>query len=561
MRFALVALLIAYAAALTAPHGSSTALNIFSARRDAAAPLLLSLRGGSDESSDAADVDAEGAEGEEDAEEDAVEESEALHRKTAVRGGASDDAVDVEDAEDAEAEEDGVELDEEDARATRVRGGASDHAVEDAEDEEAEEDVEEDAVEEREAALRRAAAVRGGSDDAVEDAEEVDVEDAEGEEDAAEDAEAALNVRGGALDDDDDEYDEDDDEEDVYGEGEEDDDEEEDEDDEEALAGAGVAWVTKRLEAAAKAFGCASGLRKAQARAALEQRVEDYNALQKASGAFHRAVLVLPLTAEFDPPRGQPGHGRVQFSDRVSASQSVGRELTKRALEVPWHFELEPLSARSDEELVKHLGYAGASTRSREPVAKGDPARRPRAGDAPGAAIGMLPRLEKAFCSPLDFRAPENFLFCPLWMLRQLRVLPYDVCFLTWVKLSDGVTISLQPHQDAFLKLSNPRSVLEEELKWYSSATRSSTISLTYDGTQYDFDVTDTVGKDGTQFDTYNPQKCAGVAIQDADVSLDLAAHGLDKPPKVQKKVVAEGEDDEEDDDEDGEEEDDEDEE
>ena len=147
--------------------------------------------------------------------------------------------------------------------------------------------------------------------------------------------------------------------------------------------------------------------------------------------------------------------------------------------------------------------------------------------------------------SPLDFRAPENFLFVPLWMLRSLRAKPYDVVFMTWVKLNDGVTIELQPHQDAFLKLANPRSVLENELKYYSSATRGSTISLLYEGKQYDFDVTDCVGRDGTQLDAYNPERCEGVAIQDADVSLDLAAHGLDKPP--QKKVAADGDEDDED--------------
>ena len=88
-------------------------------------------------------------------------------------------------------------------------------------------------------------------------------------------------------------------------------------------------WVTAKLEAAAAALGKSTGLEQAARRARLEQRVEDYNALQKASGTFHRAVLVLPLTPEFDPPRGQPGHGRVQFSDRVSASASVGKEYTR----------------------------------------------------------------------------------------------------------------------------------------------------------------------------------------------------------------------------------------
>lgn len=310
------------------------------------------------------------------------------------------------------------------------------------------------------------------------------------------------------------------------------------------LEGEGVAWLTAKLEQAAAALGKSSGLEKASRRARLEQRVEDYNALQKSAGTFHRAVLVLPLTPEFDPPRGQPGHGRVQFSDRVSASRSVGAELTRRGLEVPWHFKLEPLASVDDEELVEALGFEGV--RPERQLGK-DPLNKPvraRPGDALGSGRGLGPRLKQAFCSPLDFRAPENFLFAPLWMLRALRAKPYDVCFLTWVKLNDGVTIELQPHQDAFLKLANPRSVLEEELKYYSSATRGSTISLLYEDTQYDFDVTDCVGKDGTQLESYNPERCAGVAIQDADVSLDLAAHGLDKPPQKQR-VAADGDEDE----------------
>ena len=86
------------------------------------------------------------------------------------------------------------------------------------------------------------------------------------------------------------------------------------------LAGAGVEWVTQKLEAAAAALGKSTGLEQASRRARLEQRVEDYNALQKASGTFHRAVLVLPLTPEFDPPRGQPGQRLLAMSHGLDPS-------------------------------------------------------------------------------------------------------------------------------------------------------------------------------------------------------------------------------------------------
>ena len=97
---------------------------------------------------------------------------------------------------------------------------------------------------------------------------------------------------------------------------------------------------------------------------------------------------------------GQPGHGRVQFSDRVSASQSVGKELTKRALEVPWHFKLETLSRNSDEDLVEELGFE--EVRSTRRLGK-DPLNRPlkaRNGDALGSGIGVVPPLKRVFCSP-----------------------------------------------------------------------------------------------------------------------------------------------------------------
>ena len=281
---------------------------------------------------------------------------------------------------------------------------------------------------------------------------------------------AVEDVRRGGFDDEDDDeddeaYDDDADDEDDDDDYDDDDLEEDEFEDEEVLSGglsgAGVAFVSRKLEAVAKIFGSGASFREANKRAELEQRVEDYNALQKASGSFHRAVLVLPLTSDFDPPPGQPGHGKVQFSDRVSMARSVGAELTKRAYEVPWHFELEALEPREDADLVRALGHAGEAVRGREllsgrALANAPPARS-RPGDAQGPGIGMLPRLDKVYCSPLDFRAPENFVFCPLWMLRELRVLPYDVLLVTWVKLNDGVTIELQPHQDAFLKLANPR--------------------------------------------------------------------------------------------------------
>lgn len=50
------------------------------------------------------------------------------------------------------------------------------------------------------------------------------------------------------------------------------------------------------------------------------------------------------MTERFEPPPGTPGYGKLDFSDKVSMPRSIGAELTRRQYEVPWHFELTPVS-------------------------------------------------------------------------------------------------------------------------------------------------------------------------------------------------------------------------
>jgi hypothetical protein len=205
--------------------------------------------------------------------------------------------------------------------------------------------------------------------------------------------------------------------------------------------------------------------------------VEDRNAVEKSTGSFKRYALVLPLTEAFEPPLTR-GYGKLQFSDRVSVPASYNAEIAKRNLEVPWHFEIKPVLGdevpvnydgdADDASLVRQLGHPGIEEPRVRPLSRPASRSRQREGDASGTAIGLLPKLARCFCSPVDFRSPENFVYVPLWIMRQLRLKPYDAVTMTSCKLKDGVRIELQPHQDAFLKLANPRAVLESELKYYT---------------------------------------------------------------------------------------------
>jgi len=141
----------------------------------------------------------------------------------------------------------------------------------------------------------------------------------------------------------------------------------------------------------------------------LEQKVENYNSQQGKRNALHRACIILPLTDSFEPPAGTPGHGKLSSSDKISLPHSIGAQLAIEKVEVPWHFRL--INAAADPPL--HLAATRTAT-----------------SYTPSERDGS-----QVYAAPLDFRAPENYVFAPSWMLRQLRVAPYDVVFLTWVKL------------------------------------------------------------------------------------------------------------------------------
>ena len=87
---------------------------------------------------------------------------------------------------------------------------------------------------------------------------------------------------------------------------------------------------------------------------------------------------------------------------------------------------------------------------------------------------------------------------------------------MTWVKLNDGVTIELQPHQDALLQLANPRSVPENE-PGRLSATRGSTISSSTRASSTT-STSRTASAATARSSTRTTERCEGVAIQDADV-------------------------------------------
>lgn len=238
----------------------------------------------------------------------------------------------------------------------------------------------------------------------------------------------------------------------------------------------------------------------------LEQEVEDKNSLHRVGDHLQRRLICLPLSDAFAPSAVHGMHGKVQHGDKCSLPASIGRLIFGRPYEVPWLFEVTPVKKASRED----------------------------AQPAPASSLApMSVQLSKAYVSPLDFRAPENYIFMPQWALRSLGLSPFDEVDVSFVRIKLAALVVLQPlslEWDALVESGrNPRSVLEHEVNKYSSLTAGAVISIDVDGTTYSFFVKETQAEGGVAV--------RGVRVQDSDIKVDIDRSYLEL---LKKRLAAE---------------------
>ena len=211
----------------------------------------------------------------------------------------------------------------------------------------------------------------------------------------------------------------------------------------------------------------------AHALADLEQQVEDYNAEYIATSGSarestrHRRLIVLPLDDRFNPAMGSFSHGHVQTGDKMSLPPCFWQAIQLNDANVPWLFSVSRIDGVTGERVVLE-----ASSDDITPLV-------PRA------------QLDKVVGGPLDFRAPNCYVFLPLWMMRVLGLRPRDVVQVDLCEtIPAGAMAKFRPHSSQFAKdIARPQAVLETELRHYSSLTQGSTIAFDYNGKRYWFDV------------------------------------------------------------------------
>jgi ubiquitin fusion degradation protein 1 len=251
-------------------------------------------------------------------------------------------------------------------------------------------------------------------------------------------------------------------------------------------------------------------LSKALRQAFFEQEVEDLNSIHKFDDHLSRRLIVMPLTDAFKPHRADLMYGKIQYGDKCSLPASIGRLIFEKRYEVPWIFEIIPVRQEASS-----TSSHSTSTRTTETLSSTSTAKQPI----------ILKHLPKAYISPLDFRAPENYIFLPKWLMENLQLKANDLVDISMVRIKLAELVVFQPLSlgwDALIaKHGDPKSLLEHEINKYSALTAGSTIYIQVQGEEYPLYVKETRAEGGVGVH--------GVRVQDADVRTDIDRSVLDK--------------------------------
>ena len=83
-----------------------------------------------------------------------------------------------------------------------------------------------------------------------------------------------------------------------------------------------------------------------------EMSVEDLNSEHRMDDHLARRLIVLPLTEAFNPSQASGMYGKVQYGDKCSLPSSLGKIIFEKPYEVPWLFEVIPVSREQHDDQI-----------------------------------------------------------------------------------------------------------------------------------------------------------------------------------------------------------------
>ncbi|KAN0064815.1 ubiquitin fusion degradation protein [Thecaphora frezii] len=114
----------------------------------------------------------------------------------------------------------------------------------------------------------------------------------------------------------------------------------------------------------------------------------------------------------------------------------------------------------------------------------------------------------------LEFIADEGNVHLPAWMMRTLGLSEGDPIRLTGVTLPKGKMVKIQPQTVDFLEISDPKAVLEQALRNFSTLTPGDIIEISYNCLTFEILIMEIT------------PEAEGIAIIETDLEVDFA------PPK-----------------------------
>uniref|UniRef100_A0A7E4UU85 Ubiquitin fusion degradation protein 1 homolog n=1 Tax=Panagrellus redivivus TaxID=6233 RepID=A0A7E4UU85_PANRE len=92
-------------------------------------------------------------------------------------------------------------------------------------------------------------------------------------------------------------------------------------------------------------------------------------------------------------------------------------------------------------------------------------------------------------CGVLEFLAEEGKCFLPQWMMDQLHLSEGTHVSIQYVSLPSATYARFKPMSTDFLQVTNPRAMLEIELRKFACLTKNDIIAVEYNGQLFEFKV------------------------------------------------------------------------
>ncbi|CAO3577436.1 unnamed protein product [Absidia cylindrospora] len=124
------------------------------------------------------------------------------------------------------------------------------------------------------------------------------------------------------------------------------------------------------------------------------------------------------------------------------------------------------------------------------------------------------PQNKHTHAGVLEFIAEEGRAYLPQWMMQSLDLEPGQLLEVKNTTLPLGSFVKIQPQSTDFLDISDPKAVLENALRNFSTLTLGDTIQINYNDKIYEITVLNVK----PQFEEH-----AGISIVETDLEVDFA--------------------------------------